>query len=77
MEAQLDSATFDGGMVLQIFQSNKFIDGIYIVIYMISFYESSCFSLKVLFLYFLLLDGFDNKMCAGIKQLVKEGNINY
>jgi hypothetical protein len=73
MEAQLDSAMFDGGMVLQIFRSGQFIDGLYVVIDMISSYESSSFSLNVLFLSFLLLDGSDQKMCAGINQLVKGG----
>jgi hypothetical protein len=57
MKAQLDSAAFDGGMVLQIFRSSQFIDGIYVVIYRISSCESSSFSLNILFLYFLLLDG--------------------
>jgi hypothetical protein len=41
------------------------------VIDMISSYESSSFSLNILFLYFLLLDGSDKNMCAGINQLVK------
>jgi hypothetical protein len=46
------------------------------VIDMISSYESYSFSLNVLFLFFLLLDGSNQNMCAGINQLVK-GILNY
>jgi hypothetical protein len=56
MEAKLDSTTFDGGMVLQIFRSSQIIDGLYVVIDMTSSYESSSFSLNILFLSFILLD---------------------
>ena len=66
---------FDGGMVLQIFRSSQFIDGIYVMIYMIYSCESSSFILNVLFLSFLLLDRSDQKMCVGINQLVKRGTI--
>jgi len=47
-EAQLDSTVFDGQMVLHIFRSGQFIDGIYVVIYKIYSYESDSFSLNVL-----------------------------
>jgi hypothetical protein len=60
-------------MVLQIFQFDQFIDGIYVVIDMISSYGSSSFNLSILFLYLILFDGSDKYMCAGINQLVKGG----
>ena len=63
-------------MVLQIFWSDQFIDGVYVVIDMIYSYESSSFSLNILFLSFLLLDESDKIRCAGINQLI-EGIINY
>jgi len=69
--SQLDSAAFDGGMVLQIFRSIQFIDGIYVAIYRISSYESSFFYLNVLFLSFPLLDDFDKVIYVGINQLVE------
>jgi hypothetical protein len=52
MEAQLDFTASDGGMVLQIFRSGQFIDGIYVVIDRISSYESSSFSLNIIFCVF-------------------------
>jgi hypothetical protein len=73
MEVQLESVAFDGRMVLQIFRSSQFIDGIYVVIYRISSCESSSFILNVILLYFILLDGSDKNTCVGINQVIKGG----
>jgi hypothetical protein len=48
-EAQLDSAVFNGGMVLQILRSGQFIDGLYV--FLVKALPSS---LDYLFLYFSL-----------------------
>jgi hypothetical protein len=71
-EAQLDSATFNGGMVLQILRSDQLIDGLYVVIDRMSSCENSSFSSNVLFCIFSYRwDRY--KINAGINQLGNKG----